>query len=194
MTARRINDTRPMSERGLDPYATPASAVHALMRIERLPPGLPIYDPCAMTWAILDVFHAAGYRVIGADIANYGRGDLIRDFLTAPAIPDAAIITNPPFAKALEFIEKALADGTPYAAFLLRTNFLESVRRKPSFERSPPSRVWVSSRRLPMMHRLGYEGPVSTSNQSFMWAIWQAGSEDRGQLGWFDHAEAAWSR
>ena len=40
---------------------------------------------------------------------------------------------------------------------MLRTNFVESVSRLPFFRCSPPTRMWVSSRRLPMMHRFGWE-------------------------------------
>jgi hypothetical protein len=185
MTARRINDTRPMSERGLDPYSTPPCATQALLRIENIPGHSLVYDSCVMNGAILDVCVQAVFNVIGADICDYGwPTTIVRDFLTAPAVPNAVLITNPPFARAREFIEKALDDGHAFAAFLLRTNFLESNRRKPFFDRHPPNRVW-------MVHRLGYAGSISSSNQSFMWAIWETGTEQRGQLGWFDHAEAA---
>jgi hypothetical protein len=34
----------------------------------------------------------------------------------------------------------------PYAALLLRTNFLVSTAYLPFFRRSPPSKVWISSR------------------------------------------------
>jgi hypothetical protein len=94
-------------------------------------------------------------------------------------------VTNPPYRLALQFIEKALADGCPYAAFLLRTNFLESQKRKPFFEQNPPARIWVSSARLPTMHRDGWTGPKAASNVAYAWIIWQAGAPRR-PVEWFD--------
>jgi hypothetical protein len=44
MTARRINDTRPMSGRGLDPFPTPPCATQALLRIENIPDHSLVYD------------------------------------------------------------------------------------------------------------------------------------------------------
>jgi hypothetical protein len=32
--------------------------------------------------------------------------------------------------------------------------------------------MWVSSRRLPMMHRFGWDGPRATSNTCYAWFIW----------------------
>ena len=104
---------------------------------------------------------AAGFDVVATDIVDYG-GDSITpgvDYLTAP-LPHGVlgIVTNPPYRRAVEFAPKALGE-VPYLALLLRTNFLESTARLPFFRKHPPARVWVSSRRLPMMHRHGWAGP-----------------------------------
>jgi len=84
-------------------------------------------------------------------------------------------VTNPPYRLAQAFASKASLDA-PYVALLLRLNFLESTRRLPFFRTSPPRRVWVSSRRLPMMHRLGWTGRRSVSNHCFAWFIWERGA------------------
>jgi len=71
---------------------------------------------------------------------------------------------------------------------MLRTNFVESVSRLPFFRCSPPTRMWVSSRRLPMMHRFGWDGPRATSNTCYAWFIWDrrgtpAPPGDAGRVG-----------
>jgi hypothetical protein len=157
------------------------------MRVETLPRS--IADPACGNGAILDVLRDAGHFIYGADIRDYGwPHTIIRDYLAEPVVMnDVGIVTNPPYRLALEFIEKALSDGTQYAAFLLRLNFLESIARKPFFEKNPPSRVWVSSRRLPMMHRQGWQGKRSTSNQAFGWFVFDKREPYQGpQLNFFD--------
>jgi hypothetical protein len=112
---------------------------------------------------------------------------VIRDYLVEPiAMNGVAIVTNPPFRLAEAFIRKAIADKCHYHAWLLRTNFLESVSRMALWRDHPPSRIWISSRRLPMMHRLGWTGPKTTSNQAFCWMVWDRSSYDVCKLGWFD--------
>jgi hypothetical protein len=61
---------------------------------------------------------------------------------------------NPPFRLAGRFAKKAVGE-VGYVALLLRTNFLKSVQRLPFFRQRPPTRIWVSPRRLPLMHRYG---------------------------------------
>ena len=96
-----------------------------------------------------------------------------------------AVITNPPYKLAVEFAEKALEE-VPYLALLLRTNFLESTSRLSFFRKHQPARIWISSRRLPMMHRHGWQGPRAPSNTCFAWFIWDRISEQKRVIDWFD--------
>jgi hypothetical protein len=182
----RINSTHAHADRGLDGYWTCPEAVRALTVIERLPKS--IADPCCGSGAILNVLEEAGHIVHGADLIDYGwRGTVIRDYLDEPVIMgDAGIVTNPPFRLAEEFIRKAFADGCRYHAWLLRTNFLESAGRLMLWRQYPPSRIWISSCRLPMMHRHGWDGPRASSNVSYMWAVFDTDSSDNCKLDWFD--------
>jgi hypothetical protein len=186
----RINASHRRADRGLDAYWTPPQATRALLRIERLPST--IWEPACGTGAISKVLTAAGHAVTSSDIVPYDgfTPDLVADFLTVPGPHGVqGIITNPPFRLALEFAKKAIVD-VPYVALLLRHNFLESVERLPFFAKSPPARVWVSARRLPMMHRLGWTGRRSTSNHAFGWFIWEPGAS-RAETRWFDWKAAA---
>jgi hypothetical protein len=61
---------------------------------------------------------------------------------------------------------------------LLRTAFLESERRTGILEGRGLARVHVFRKRLPMMHRAGWEGRKANSGMSFAWFVW--GHSHRG--------------
>jgi hypothetical protein len=118
----------------------------------------------------------AGYDVTTCDIKDYGLpGCRIADYfkLTPPRGVEG-VVTNPPYNKARQFLEKALADAASYVALLLRTNFLfEGAGRSELLERQhPPTRVWNADLRLPMMHRAGWTGKRPPSNTPYSWVVW----------------------
>jgi hypothetical protein len=183
----RLQSMHSHADRGLDMYPTPPEATLSLLGLETLPRV--IWEPAAGDGAIVRILQAAGHTVHASDIADYGAGYAQADYLaSAPPAAVEAIVTNPPFKLALEFTQKALGE-VPYLALLLRTNFLESIERLPFFLAHPPARAWVSSRRLPMMHRRDWDGPRASSNHCFAWFIWDARAERHCVLGWFDWRE-----
>jgi hypothetical protein len=170
----------------LDAYMTDPRSTKALIAIEQIPQRL--WEPCCGDGTgMVTPLREAGYHIECSDVEDYGFPctfpGLILDGQHPPGIE--GIVTNPPYRLALDFIEAALAI-VPYHAWLLRTNFLESMGRLPFFRDHPPARVWISSRRLPMMHRYGWTGPTAASNTAFAWFVWDAASEQKGKLGWFD--------
>jgi hypothetical protein len=146
-----------------------------------------IWEPAAGEGAIVRPLQAAGFTVLASDIVDYGlSGCAIVDYLKAKPHPTVqGVVTNPPFKLAVQFAEKALRE-VPYLALLLRTNFLGSKTRLPFFRRHPPARIWISSRRLPMMHRYGWQGPRAPSNTCFGWFVWDARSSQKRLVDWFD--------
>jgi hypothetical protein len=185
-----ISKTSSFAERGLDPYFTPWQAIHALLGLEKIPKR--VFDPCCGNGAILDVLEAAGRHVSGADVHDYGwRGTIVKDFLANKSdLRGTAIVSNPPYRFAEKFIQKVIDEGSPYHVWLLRLNFLESMRRKPFFESYPPSRIHVSSRRLPQMHRHGWVGTETSSNACYCWMVWQKGAP-RSPFNLFDWRDYA---
>jgi hypothetical protein len=175
------------ADRGLDPYFACPEAVHSLLRLEERHLLFRVWEPAAGDGAISKILMTAGCDVLSTDIADYG-WDGCRsgvDYLRTACVDGiGTIITNPPFRLAVQFAEKALRE-VGYVALLLRTNFLESTSRLPFFRRHPPTRIWLSSRRLPMMHRHGWTGPQAPSNTWHAWFFWQRGAE-REALQWFD--------
>ena len=163
----------PLSDRKDDLYETPPVAVEALLRVEKLPQVL--WESACGPGSIVRVLRAAGHSVMATDLVDYGcDGSIARvDFLMESRAPDSieAIITNPPFKLASEFVAHALK-LCPKVYMLLRLAFLESTRRNPILDGGHLARVHVFRNRLPMMHRHGWTGPRSTSATPFAWFCW----------------------
>lgn len=187
MTSRHTDE-----DRGLDAYFTPREAIIALLALERtaIPPL--VWEPACGDGAIAEPIRSTGRTVIASDIADYTGGRYgLGDYLQTrrpPISGPIGVITNPPFKLAVPFLEKALKEAQ-FVAFLLRTNFLESEERLPFFRKSPPSRLWVSSRRLPQMHRHGWTGPRASSNICYSWFVWGAERDRSARIGWFDYKD-----
>ncbi len=181
-----------LSSRGDDVYFTPPCATEALLRHIDLPRGL-LWEPaCGDGTGILDVLRAGGHNAIGTDLVDYGRPDCFwhRDFLMESKAPDGcvAIITNPPFKLAEEFVEHAL-DLCPRVIMLLRLAFYESERRCTILEFRGLDKILCFRKRLPMMHRKGWEGRKANSGMAFAWFIW-----DRHHVGLTTIDRISWER
>jgi hypothetical protein len=167
------NKRHALAERGHDLYETPDVAVHALLRAETLPHSL--WEPAAGRGAIVNVLRDAGHAVLASDLVDYGLPSHFhgRDFLMELKTPEGceAIVTNPPFKLAEEFVAHALK-LCPLVVMLLRLAFLESNRRRGILEDRGLARVHVFRKRLPMMHRDGWEGRKANSGMAFAWFVW----------------------
>jgi hypothetical protein len=165
----------PLSERGDDLYQTPPEAVHALLSVESFVGT--IWEPACGPGSIVNVLRTAGHRVHATDILDYGLADSESgvDFLLewqTPGFHIGAIVTNPPFKLAGQFVSHALTLGVPKIAMLLRLAFLESERRRAILDGGLLARVHVFRNRLPMMHRDGWDGPQASSAMAFAWFVW----------------------
>jgi hypothetical protein len=181
----------PLAERGDDVYFTPPVATAALLRHVQLPHRL-WECACGDGTGILDPLRAAGHQVIGSDLVDYGRPDCFwrRDFLMERKLPDGCegIVTNPPFKLAEQFVEHAL-DLCPRVIMLLRLAFLESERRTAILENAGLEDVFAFRKRLPMMHRRGWEGRKGNSGMGFAWYLWR-----RGYVGPIKLHRISWER
>jgi hypothetical protein len=186
----------PHAERGHDLYETPAVAVEALLRVERLPRL--VWEPAAGRGAIANVLRAHGHDVLASDIVDYGvPGQEVSDFLAIdsgcyPLREGTCIVTNPPFKIAQQFVEHALR-LCPKVVMLLRLAFLESERRCDILDDAGLARVWVFRKRLPMTHRDGWEGRKANSGMAFAWMVWERahrGPAELRRLSWEDDRDA----
>lgn len=180
----------PRAARGFDFYETPAAAVEAIL--PHLPCAADVLDPCAGRGAILAALGGLpagsqqtplgrawlrGFEIDRAHIDGeqrpyVGQRDaLARDGWGRPGL----VIMNPPFNRAIEFVERALVEvergGT--VAALLRLGFLESGRRI-AFHAAHPSDVYVLARRP------SFTGG-RTDNAAYAWFLWGPGRGGR----WF---------
>ena len=180
----------PLSERGDDLYETPPIAVEALLRHERLPHRL--WEPACGPGNIVNVLRAAGHEVIGSDLVDYGDPTHFyrRDFLLERKAPDGCqgIITNPPFKLVEQFVAHAL-ELSPLVVMLLRLAFMESERRTGILEGRGLARIHQFRKRLPMMHRAGWEGRKANSGMAFAWFVW-----DRSHVGTTTIDRISWER
>jgi hypothetical protein len=193
LDAAYMGKRHPLEERGNDCYETPAVAVEALLRVEPIPHR--IWESAAGRGAIARVLRDHGHAVIASDIADYGFPlHFQRDFLAETAVPAGveAIVTNPPYGIANEFVAHAIR-LCPIVVMLLRWSFYESVRRSPILDEAGLRRMLLFSKRLPMMHRDGWQGPKASSAVPFAWFIWTRGY--RGEpttrrISWEDDRDA----
>jgi hypothetical protein len=119
-----------------------------------------------------------GFPVIASDIVERDDFPLhfTADFFALTKAPAgcSTIITNPPYQRAQQFAEHAL-DLVPDVYLLLRLAFLESARRTDLLEHRGLCAVHVFRRRLPRMHRDGWDGPRASSSICFAWFHWRRG-------------------
>lgn len=164
----------PLSERGHDVYETPPEAVLALINGIGLPDR--IWEPACGPGSIVKTLRGDGFNVFASDLVDYGCPDQESgvDFLETASAPEGvtAIVTNPPYKLANEFVRHALNLGVPKVCMLLRLAFLEGVGRSDILDGGALDQVLVFRNRLPMMHRHGWTGNKTTSTVAFAWFCW----------------------
>lgn len=165
-----------------DFYPTPANAVEALMKAEKLPQD--IWECACGDGAISKPLIAAGHNVISTDLNDWGYGKSGVDFLMEYKPLAPAVVTNPPYKMANEFVIKCMDMKLPYFAMLLRLAFLEGKqRREEIYNRQPPARVHVFSERLTMWRGDEEQPEGSSGFIAFAWFVWQQGKTDT-RLDW----------
>ena len=118
--------------------------------------------------------------MIASDLHDYGCPDSQSDinFLELTESPPGigAIVTNPPYSLAADFVRKGL-ELCPQVIMLMRLAFIESIGRSDILDGGQLARVYPFANRLPMMHREGWDGPRSTSAMCFAWMVWDRDHE-----------------
>ncbi len=166
-----------------DYYATHPDAVKKLLEEENF--NKYIWECACGEGHISKVLEQQGYIVRSTDIIDRGYGT-VKDFLFFNNDKfDGDIITNPPYAFAQEFVEKALEviqDGNK-VAMLLRIQFLEGKKRKLLFEKYPPKTVYVFSERIKCAINGNFE-LISSSPMAFCWFVWVKGYKGDTIIKW----------
>lgn len=199
-------------ERGVELYQTPPQAMATLLALESF--SQEIFEPSVGKGAILHPMESAGYDVRIADLVDrgvvtkHGELQMVGSFLDsrredASDAPGPDIVTNPPFGIANAYAAHALREHRPgKMALLLNFNFcsgFDDPERRFVMDANPPSRVYVFTRRLPMMHRDGWQGNEADSRMNTAWFVWERnadGSYGKGypqliRIDWQDYQDAA---
>ena len=167
-----------------DYYATDPDAVKELLKVESF--SSRIWEPACGELHISNVLMENGYTVYNTDIVDRGYVDETIDFLTTREIDlDVDIITNPPYNKAKEFVERALetiSDGHK-VAMLLKLTFLEGAKRGDLFDAQPPKKVYVFRRRTKCAMNGNFEG-MGSSAVAYAWFVWEKGFNGKPIIDW----------
>lgn len=139
----------------LDDFPTPPWATRALIH-ELASRGLSlagrtVREPAANRGFMARPLAEVAGRVIASDIHDYGVGLTVRDYLWGVEGQVDWTITNPPFLRAVEFIERGLEQSRVGVAIFQRTAFLEGQERfETLFDRFPPAHVFQFVERVPL--------------------------------------------
>ena len=161
-----------------DFYATDPAAIPPLLKIlgpEWESGGKFIYEPCCGKGHISQILELYGHNVVSSDLMDRGYGVGGVDFLEDNPVFDTvlydAVITNPPFKYAVEFVKKSLKLA-PLVCMLLRTAFIESERRDKFFEKYPPYRIYAFRKR-PRTSKNGLFPEGESSATPMSWWVWK---------------------
>jgi len=182
--ARRIpmvGDARGRREKD-DFYATPAWVTELLIKAEREsghPLPFKIWEPACGDGAIVKVLRAHGCDVAATDLVDRGfPGATVGfDFLWGSSHGlDAAVVTNPPFKLAEQFVQQwcTRLPASPRLCLLLKLSFLQGASRTPwLFSETPLARVHVIAKRITFDGKRA-DGTPYDSNfmDAFAWFVW----------------------
>jgi predicted RNA methylase len=180
-TTRTVDGGRATPRNADDWYSTPAWCVERLLTVEPIAAALRqryVVDPCAGDGAILAALGPFGCAIragmeLSAERAvacNRVARCINGDFITSShriARPEyaTAVVTNPPYSLAREFVETAIAlPSCDLVIMLLRVNWLAGVKRA-SFHRRQPAALYVLSKRPSFTGG----GPDATEYAWFAW-------------------------
>ena len=156
-----------------DFYPTPPEATEAFCRAELFAfRKFVVWEPACGDGAISEVLKRYGCTVVSTDLVDRGYGVFPLDFLAYNAFGDPllstqapAIITNPPFVLAEEFIRRAHDHDASYVAMLLKANFLRAGKRLRLFDDRPPARIY------PLSWRPDFTG-AGAPHTDCAWFVW----------------------
>ena len=176
-----------------DYYATDPIAAKLLLQIEPIDKGIPIWECSSGEDHLANVFKENGYVVRTSDIIGRTNTTEVLDFLSDKNNKqwDGYIITNPPYNKAVEFVEKAMSlipDGMKVIMFL-KVLFLESKKRYDLFKKYPPKTIWVSSSRILCAKNGKFKEMVEGGGSAvaYAWFVFEKGYKGDTIIKWFNY-------
>lgn len=171
----------------LNYFPTPPWASRALLEHVIPDAGGTVWEPACGEGHMVAVLDECFGTVFASDVHDFGVGKVGSfvgagpDVLPPPGVLPDWVITNPPFALAAEFVERALDVAAEGVAMLVRTTWLEGVDRyERLFRDSPPTIVAAFVERVPMT--VGRWDPDADTATAYAWVVWRR-VEVRGLTG-----------
>lgn len=162
-----------------DLYPTPPDCTYSLLPHleEFLPVGSHVLEPACADGQMSKALEEFGYIVDSTDLrpdVKYGTGgvDFLSDETYLPQDYYDAIITNPPFNAAEQFIRRALQHA-PVVAMLLKAQFWNTKNRKALFRATRPALELNLTWRPAFLEAERGKSPL----MDCMWVVWVRGHE-----------------
>ena len=152
-----------------DFYATPEWATQKLLDHEKFTGS--ILEPFCGQGHICRVLQRNDYGYVAKDLINRGFDEFTeeKNFFDETEQFDN-IISNPPYTNAVKYVRHALNLSRNKTAMIMRLAFLEGVERRKLFDKCPPARVLVFTKRVTMW-KAGIE-PSGSGAMAFAWFVW----------------------
>lgn len=169
-----------------DFYATHPMAIPPLLDVLGWEKGGKfIFEPSCGQGHLSQMLDLYGHNVISTDLIDRGYGIGGIDFLKPTPFdgyPFDAVITNPPYKHALQFVKKSI-EIAPIVCHFLNIKFLESTTRQSFFKEFPPRYVCVFSYRIPCSMNAKFS-KKEASTVCYAWFIWERGFTGRPEIIW----------
>lgn len=177
-----------------DYYATSPIAIDKLIKSIDLPTN--IWECACGEKHLSDRLEELNYNVFSSDLIKRRNDVEELNFLTATpkdipfySFERMAIVTNPPYKYAKEFVLKALAllGYNELCCMFLKLTFLEGKGRyKDLFSKYPPKKVLVFSKRVLCAKNADFEGMKQGGGSAiaYAWFVWEKGFNGRPIIEW----------
>ena len=176
-----------------DYYATNPKALEMLLKKYDIF-GQKILEPCVGGGHLAETiksFYNNKRDIICLDLVNRGYPNtIVQDFLKWNTNEKFdAIITNPPYSLAKEFVEKgmSLLEEEGQMAMFLKIQFLEGAKRKELFEKYPPKYIYVFRNRMATWNNgneFDENGKHWATTMCHAWFIWEKDSKTEPIIRW----------
>lgn len=173
----------------LEHFETPEWAVRAILNKEIM--TRVVVDPCVGSGVLARAAKDMGYTTLSYDINDWGfEGTIVDDFLllSLDNCPDQdipfSVLMNPPFSRAVEFVEQAFLLGARKVVCFQRFAWWESHKRKGFWDKFPPNRVYICGDRADCWrHDIPADQRGSSSPTAHAWFVWERGNPPGTILG-----------
>ena len=165
-----------------DFYATDPDALVSLLNKEEF--NHKIWEPAVGCGHLAQLLKDNGYIVRCSDIIDRGYPNTkIIDFLSYDGLFIGDILTNPPYSKAIPFINKAMNifEKARRLIMLLKIQFLEGGKRGILFEQYPPEKIYVFCDRVECAKNGEFSGGSAVA---YAWFIWRKGFVGNTVIDW----------